>query len=204
MELPISEKQARKAALWLKANFGKEIEKAVKDTPFSADIICGIICQETAYFWVGRTDKLSIAEVLARCVLDASGDVSGKPRSVFPKNTAAFREKYGDEFTRMLIEEANKTRALRGFMPAKIVYKGYGILQYDLQFVTDDEDFFRLKKWYDFSECLRRAMTELNEKYKIHKNLKKAVKAYNGRGEKAEAYAENVLEFARYCSQVNP
>ena len=204
MDLPISKKQAQKAALWLKKNFGSEIKKVVKDTHFSIDIVCGIACQETAYFWVSRTGKLTVGEILARCVLNASGDVQGKPRKPFPKNTAAFREKYGDVFTEMLIEEANQTRALRGFKSATIVYKGYGIFQYDLQKVTSDEDFFRLKKWYEFPECLMRLMRELKEKFEAQGTVKEAIRAYNGSGQAAEEYAENVLEFARYCGEVEP
>jgi hypothetical protein len=87
----------------------------------------------TAYFWLNFIDKKSVADVLARCVLDASGDYPGTERSAFPKNTHAFTAKYGDAFANMLIAEANATRKWRGFGPAAWVYKGYGLFQFDLQ-----------------------------------------------------------------------
>lgn len=204
MSLPISKEQAHTVARWLKSNFGDSIRAAVNGTSFSIDVICGIACQETAYFWVGRINSLTADEILARCVLDGSGDVPGTSRGPFPKNTAKFRQKYGDEFTDMLIAEANKTRTLRGFGPAQWVYKGYGIFQYDLQAVLHDEAFFKEKKWYLFSECLNRMMKELNEKFATHHTVKEAVRAYNGSGPAAVEYANNVMQFSVYCSEINP
>jgi len=204
MALPINKQQAHKAARWMKTNFGEEISVAVAGTPFSTDIVCAIACQETAYFWLNFIDTLSVDDVLARCVLDGSGDVPGTSRGPFPKNTAAFRERYGDEFTDMLIAEANESRKLRGYGPKNWVYKGYGIYQYDLQYVISDESFFRQKKWYSYDECLKRLMKELKEKYSHHGELWKAIRAYNGSGPKATEYANNVIQFAEYCSEVTP
>src|ERR1700730_5227652 len=101
MSLPITKDQAHKVAHWMKSNFGAAIQSAVSGTPFSLDLICGIACQETAYFWISFLDSLSPPEILQRCVLDASGDFPGTQRSAFPKNTAAFRNRYGDEFTNL-------------------------------------------------------------------------------------------------------
>jgi hypothetical protein len=202
MTLPITKQQAHRVGRWMKPNFGNAIRDAIAGTMFSLDNICGIACQETAYFWVSRIDSLPPDKILARCVLDASGDIAGHPRGVFPRNTAKFREKYGDAFTDMLIAEANATRAIRGLGPAAIVYKGYGIFQYDLQYVIGDEAFFRDKKWYQFSECLDRLMKELREKFAAHGEVKKAIRAYNGSGPDAEEYANNVMKFSEYCSEV--
>jgi len=187
----------------MKTNFGEEIRRATANTSFSLDIVCAIACQESAYFWVSLIRRLSISEILARCVLDASGDVPGHPRRPFPENTQAFRSEYGDAFTDMLIEEANKTRQLRGMGPKNWVYKGYGIFQYDLQAVQSDEEFFREKKWYVFTECLDRLMKELNEKFETFNDVKEAIRAYNGSGPAAREYANNVMEFARYCAEVD-
>jgi len=133
MSLPITKQQGGKAVTWMKTNFRTEIALAIKGTPFTVDHICAIACQETAYFWLNFIDKKSVADVLARCVLDASGDYPGTERSAFPKNTHAFTAKYGDAFANMLIAEANATRKWRGFGPAAWVYKGYGLFQFDLQ-----------------------------------------------------------------------
>jgi hypothetical protein len=202
MSLPITKAQAYKAAEWMKTNFGGEIRQAVAGTPFSIDIICGIACQETAYFWLNFINRLSVDEVLARCVLDASGDYPGSHRTAFPRNTDAFRRRYGAEFSDMLIAEANKTRRLRGFGPQNWVYKGYGIYQYDLQFVVEDEAYFRDKQWYKFSECLKRAVGELKQCHARHNDLWRAIRCYNGSGASATRYANNVIQFAQYCSEV--
>lgn len=201
MPLPITRQQAERATKWLKTNFGDAIKQAVRNTPFSVDIVCGIACQETAYFWLNVINQLPVAEVLARCVLDASGDAPESSRSAFPRNTGAFRERFGNEFTEILITEANKTRALRGFGPQEWVYKGYGIFQYDLQYVLEDERFFRDKQWYQFEECLKRLTRELQAKFARHNDIWRAVKAYNGAGDRATEYANNVMQFAEYCAE---
>jgi hypothetical protein len=208
-ELPIGESSARKVTRWLMSHFGEKLHAAGKGTPFSPDILCAIACQETAYFWLPllqrletkaefRNDPGELADlILARCVLDASGDAPGAPRSAFPKSTEAFRTKYGAEFTNLLIEEANQSRKLRGFGPKQWVYKGYGIFQYDLQFVASDEAFFRERKWYDFDACLAKCIGELKAKYKaVGNDLWEAVRAYNGSGPRARAYRDNVKQFA--------
>jgi hypothetical protein len=202
MSLPITKTQAHKVAEWMKGNFGSRINEAVAATPFSVDIVCGIACQETAYFWLSFINSLSVDEVLARCVLDASGDFPGTQRDAFPRNTELFRNRFGDEFTEMLISEANETRQLRGYGPQRWVYKGYGIYQYDLQYVIADEEFFREKQWYQFEQCLKRLMKELKEKFAAHHDLWKAIRAYNGSGQNATSYANNVIQLAHYCSEV--
>jgi len=209
--LPINEAQCRRATRWLMARFGTRIVTASAGTPFSPALLCGIVCQETAYFWLPLLEKLEktaewrdrpeeLAEMLvARCVLDASGDHPDSPRSAFPRNTAAFRARYGAAFTDLLIGEANQTRALRGFGRKDWVYKGYGIFQYDLQFVTSDEAYFRERKWYDFEVCLNRVMHELREKFRITRDLWEAVRAYNGSGPRARQYRDNVKVFTPWA-----
>jgi len=210
-DLPISQAAARKVTRWLMTHFGEKLSAAGQGTPFTPDILCAIVCQETAYFWLPLLDKLEskpefkndpteLADlILARCVLDASGDHPASPRSAFPKNTEAFRKKYGSEFTNFLIEEANQSRKLRGYGPKQWVYKGYGIFQYDLQYVVKDEDFFRERRWYDFDACLAKCIGELKAKYQaVGKDLWEAVRAYNGSGPRARAYREKVKTFAAW------
>jgi lysozyme len=199
-ELPISLASARKATNWLMTNFGGSIRSATQDTPFSPALICALACQETAYFWLSLVSKsgnsISPDEVIARCVLDASGDASGTSRSAFPKNTAAFYNEYDKAFGDMLVAEANATRALRGMGPKEWIYKGYGIFQYDLQFVREDEDYFRFKQWHDFETCLKRVMKELSSIYRRNGgNLWETVRAYNGGGQSARDYRDNVKEY---------
>ncbi|MEO5913791.1 MAG: hypothetical protein ABIS50_06135 [Luteolibacter sp.] len=206
-ELPIDQKQARRVTRWMMDHYGPKLRKACAGTSFSPELLCAIVCQETAYFWLPLLDKLEktaefkdkspeLADlILARCVLDASGDFPGTSRSAFPKNTAAFRAKYGADFTNLLIGEANKTRALRNFGPKDWVYKGYSLFQYDLQSVLEDESFFRERKWYDFEACLGKCMGELKQKFKATGELWEAVRAYNGAGASARQYRDNVRTF---------
>ncbi len=199
-DLPISLNSARKATNWLMTHFGGSIRAATDGTPFSPALLCGIVCQETAYFWLPLVtkpgSKISPDEVVARCVLDASGEVAGTSRSAFPRNTEAFYDRYDRAFGEMLVEEANATRAMRGMGPKHWIYKGYGIFQYDLQFVIEDEAYFRFRQWYDFEVCLRRVIGELKGNYRSNGgNLWEAVRAYNGGGQAARNYRDNVKQF---------
>ena len=209
LELPISKSQSDKAVSFLKSNFGEKIKQAVEGTPFTIDHICGIACQETAYVWAVKgkdgkdwIDKFDIKTMLERCVFDASGDIQGATRNAFPKNTQAFRAEYGNTFTNMLIAEANKTRAIRGFNAAQIVYKGYGIFQYDLQAVVRDRAFFEQKQWYNFDDCLKNCIGELKIKYALRKDIWASLKAYNGAGLRATNYANNVTQFTDWSKNI--
>jgi hypothetical protein len=199
-KLPISLKSAREATNWLMTNFGASVRSATDNTPFSSALLCGIACQETAYFWLPLVKKkgktVAPDEVVARCVLDASGDAPKARRRAFPRNTAAFRAKYDRSFADMLVEEANATRALRGLRAKDWIYKGYGIFQYDLQFVTEDESYFRFRQWHDFQACVNRVIKELTSIYDRNGGkLWEAVRAYNGAGQAARNYRDNVKEF---------
>jgi hypothetical protein len=165
-----------------------------------------MVCQETACAWLPLVTKsgatITPDEVVARCVLDASGDYPGTTRNAFPSNTAAFYAKYDQAFGDMLVAEANATRALRGYGPKNWIYKGYGIFQYDLQFVESDESFFRFRQWYDFAQCLRRALKELRTAYQDNDgDLWDAVRRYNGSGPAARQYRDNVRQFTTACQQ---
>jgi hypothetical protein len=198
---PITDKQATAAIKWLDACFGEEVNKAVK-SPFTASDLYGIVCQETAYFWLQFLGRLTPSDVVARCVLDGSGDVAGTTRRAFPSNTAEFTRKYGRAFTEILVKEGNKTRVLRGLRPWGKIYKGYGIFQYDLQFVQTDEFFFREKQWYLFNACLFRCLEELDRTYERHGTVHEAIRAYNGAGPRAREYAVNVIHYSNLADDV--
>lgn len=197
-ELPMTKAQAQSLVRWLKDHYGDRMTAALDGTAFDIDVACAIACQETGPYLLQFVHNMSPDEALARCVFDASGDYPGTHRSAFPVNTAAFRTAYGDEFTDMLIDEANQTRSLRGFSDAHWVYKGYGLFQYDLQNVRHDDDFFRERQWYDFDECLLRLQTELLEKYDATHDVMKAIRAYNGSGDAATVYMTHVAQFIEF------
>jgi hypothetical protein len=201
--LPISKSAAVKSCQWLLDHFGDQLRAATDNKAYKVKHLCAIACQETAYKWFNWIGEHDVDTIVARCVFDASGDYPGTDRSAFPKNTAAFRQEYGNSFTDMLIEEANLARRMQGYGDKQWVYKGYGIFQYDLQYVRPDEAFFRQKKWYDFSECLQRCCKELDSKLAAsHGDLWQAIKKYNGSGPRAEQYMQNVKIFTTYCGEV--
>lgn len=201
--LPISKKAALAATQWLLTNFEKEMRAGVKGKPYKLKHVCAIACQETAYKWVPWIDKLPVATIVERAVYDGSGDYPGTSRSAFPVDTAAFRAKMGDAFADMLIEEANKTRRLQGWSDKPWVYKGYGLFQYDLQYVVKDRAWFEQRKWYDFQACMDKLTFELDRKLSDQNgDLWEAIRAYNGSGTKAEAYREKVRTFTAWAAEL--
>ncbi len=201
--LPISKKSALVCAKWLMENFGDKIKNVTAGKSYKPKHLCAIVCQETAYKWIPWIGRHSTQTIVERAVFDASGDFPGAPRTAFPVNTKAFRDKYGKAFTDLLIEEANKTRRLQGWDDKPWVYKGYGLFQYDLQHVKTAEGFFVNKEWYSFDKCLGRVIEELDSKLTAQRgNLWKAIKAYNGTGSRAEQYMQNVKAFTEYCEEV--
>jgi hypothetical protein len=183
-------------------NFGDRLRQAADHKKYSVSNLCGIVCQETAYKWVKWLNSQDVQAIVARSVFDASGDYPGTTRTAFPVNTAAFRARYGDALTAMLIEEANITRRMQGWGDEQWVYKGYGLFQYDLQKIVDDPDFFTKKRWYDFDACLEKCCDELDEKLSMTRDLWKGIAAYNGSGARAQRYAQNVKVFSQYCSEL--
>jgi len=200
IDLPLNQMQCLQMAEWMDSNFGDKCEAAVADTPFTKHLLYAIVCKETAIYVHRWINDHSPAEILGRCVFDASGDVNGT-RSAFPKNTAEFTSRYGQALANELIEEANKTRAMRGWGPKQWVYAGYGIFQYDLQHILTDEIFFTQKLWYNIDDCIHRVIKELNEKWQNNVNdLFHTIKAYNGSGLNAENYANSVLQFLAWIN----
>ena len=201
--LPVSKASALTCCHWLIDNFGPRLKTAVDGKAYRVKHLCAIVCQETAYKWLKWIGQHDVDTIVARCVFDASGDYPGTERTAFPVNTAAFRQRYGDPFADMLIEEANQTRRMQGWGDKPWVYKGYGIFQYDLQNVTDDEAFFKDKLWYAFDACVDRCCQELDAKLRATRgDLWKAIKAYNGSGPSADRYMQNVKIFTDYCGEV--
>jgi hypothetical protein len=202
MDLPMTRDQAHQFAGWIKDNFRDQIDGVLAGSPFTLDMACGIACQETGIYLLGFSHKLTPEAALGRCVFDASGDSDGTTRGAFPQNTAAFRQAMGDDLTNMLIREANETRALRGLGAAKWVYKGYGIFQFDLQNIRQDEAFFREKGWGRFDQCLSRLLSVLMRKYAATHDVYQAIRAYNGSGRAADNYLANVKQFVAFSAEV--
>jgi hypothetical protein len=201
--MPTHAQTVKKSADWLNENFRTAITEAFKGTAFELKHIYGIAWVESNELWPNLIGKYTASEILSFCVLDGSGDVHGTSRSAFPRNAAAFRRKYNDNFTDMLIKEGNKARKARGFGPATILYKGYGIFQYDLQFVENDRAFFEERLWYKFPECLLRLKKELTNNFAKDKDVRLAIRAYNGSGPRATQYVNDVFQFIHDMETLN-
>ena len=88
-DLPLTRDSCIKCTAWMKAAFGDKATKAVENTPFDAELLYAIACQETAQRWFLWIKKFDVTTIIERCVFDASGDVPNTLRSAFPKNKAA-------------------------------------------------------------------------------------------------------------------
>jgi hypothetical protein len=188
-----------KGADWIKTNFGDDISNGLNGTIFDINLACAIACKESLYFWYNIRNTYDPNFIVGRCVLDASGDDPDSPRNPFPRNTPEFRSDYGDDVTNMLIAEANATRKIRGYKDANIVYKGYGIFQYDLQYIqTSNEEFYLQKKWYSIVECTDKLVMELMAKSQDTSDYRTIVRRYNGSGNSAEKYADEVMTYYSY------
>jgi hypothetical protein len=197
----LNQAQVQKARNWMSQNFGPQVDAAAATIGVDSNLIYAIACQETAVIWLAWIDKMAPDKVLAGCVFDSSGDAPAGTREAFPKDTAEFRARFGDALTQQFIDEANAARAIRGFSPRNWVYKGYGVFQYDLQNIQTDADFFNNRGWHDITACLDRFSKLFAEKLKASQGeLRAAVKAYNGAGARAEAYATSVLQMREWCA----
>lgn len=155
------------AIRWFKTEFGKKIDKAVQGTPFSPDLLVAIACQETGYLWNTLRKKMPTTQVLALCV----GDVIDAPRrTAFPTNKADLLKHPQGAAMFALGRQALLDMAahIASYQPsAKIPTKfcrGYGVFQYDLQFLKTDPDYFLLQRYKDFDASLGKALQELRAK----------------------------------------
>jgi hypothetical protein len=200
----LNQAQVQRVQAWMSSHFQAQITDATAKAGLDPQLVYAIACQETASVWLGWLDKLTAEQVLARCVFDASGDAPNTVRKAFPTDTAAFSVRLGDALTQQLIAEANETRILRGLPPARWVYKGYGIFQYDLQNILTDQEFFTKRLWSDFSACLDRLVRSLTTNLAASRgNVKDAVRRYNGAGAAADRYAASVMQMRDWCAGCN-
>ena len=151
---------------WFKDNYGKAIEKGVKGTPFTVDMLTAIACQETGSIWgVLRKKDLTPEQIAELCVGDTLDDTKG--RRAFPKNKAALLAhprgadmfKVGNDALKAM------SKVIPGFSgaaanPNKFCH-GYGVFQYDIQFFKQDPDYFLERKWAKFEGTLAKAVEEL-------------------------------------------
>lgn len=199
MDMPLTKPEAILAANWIESHFGEQIIKAVKETPFTPDIVISIALQESAQDWVHLIHDHTPEQILPLIISDPSGDQPNTSRHAFPKNLAEFKSKY-PELADMLVAEGNKYRDMKGWTPRPWLYKAYGIFCLDVQIIESDKAFFENKLWYSFDACMERLMGELMTKFHITDDVWSAVKYYNGFGKQADEYVKNVKRFAQWIA----
>jgi hypothetical protein len=160
---------------WFKQQFSAQIAPALTGTPFDADMIIAIACQETGYIWsILRKKHLPLDRVVALCVgdtIDFKGP--GKGRQAFPRNkdllVAAPHGQAMFDIARKALEDM--AAFIPGYQSAvanpKKFCHGYGIFQRDLQFFTEDPDYFLQRRYENFADTLSHCLSEL------HRGLKK-------------------------------
>ncbi|HEV8582476.1 MAG TPA: hypothetical protein VGX68_25700 [Thermoanaerobaculia bacterium] len=159
------------AIRWFKTNFHNQIETAAQGTPFTVDMLTAIACQETGHIWNVLRNKLgSPAEVLALCVGDSIDDTGG--RKAFPKNKAELLarpngQRMFDIARKGLVDMAKFIPGFKKVVtnPNKFCH-GFGIFQYDLQFFTEEPDYFLQQRYATFEGSVAKAIAELKAKQK--------------------------------------
>lgn len=152
---------------WFKEQFGKSISTAVKDTPFTLDMLTAIACQETGYVW-GRLRKknLTIDRILELSV----GDTISLRSSTFPRSKAdLLAAPRGAEMYKIardsLIDLGTYLPdfAREAAKPDKFCH-GFGIFQYDIQFFKIDPDYFLKRRWAKLDQTVGKCISELKAK----------------------------------------
>lgn len=157
------------AIRWFKSQFHSQIHAAVQGTPFSADLLTAIACQETGYIWDPlRKKNMSTDQVLALCVGDTIDSSGG--RKAFPQTKSDLIAKpRGQEMFALarqaLVEMAQHIPGYnKAVQNANKFCHAFGIFQYDLQFFPIDPDYFLQRRYASFDASLAKAMGELQSK----------------------------------------
>jgi len=157
-------KSQKAGMVWFKKQFGAKVKKAVKDTPFTADLLTAIAVQESFEAWGLIYKKEKVDKVLELCV----GDSIGEPkRKAFPKTKEQLLN-YKPDGAELFALAREYLKAIGEFNPPymKAYNNGkfchaFGIFQYDIQHFKTNPAYFLKKKWLDFDVCLARVIEEL-------------------------------------------
>jgi len=153
------------AMIWMKKNFGAKIDAGVKNTPITKELVFAIGIQETFYIWAKMYKTSTPEDVLAICV----GDTIDFPKrsSAWPKNRAELEAapKGKDMFkvARAALERIAKVNSgYKGAFknPNKFCH-GFGMFQYDIQFLRAEPDFFLSSRWATWEGTFGKGMVEL-------------------------------------------
>lgn len=160
------------AMQWFKSNFHLEIEKKIKGTPITLDLLTALAYLETGEIWnVLRQKNLTISEILSLC----NGDTI-EHRSAFPKSYEEL-DAYvaeGNPIGKKMFLIARKALKDMAYTTGNATYiaeynkpsgtkccHGFGIFQYDIQYFKEDPNYFLNEDFKDFSKSLEKCLKEL-------------------------------------------
>jgi hypothetical protein len=140
---------------------------AVAGTPFEADHLVTIACQETGYIWSQLRKKAGMtpAKIAALCVGDTLDADRG--RRAFPRTAADLKAAQDGENMFQIARKAILDLAdnVPGFNFVRSntdkFAHGYGIWQYDLQFYKKDAAYFLSRGYEDPERAAKKAVGEL-------------------------------------------
>lgn len=152
---------------WFKDNFHTEAKAAVAGTPFDLDMLTALALQETGHIWgvLRKKPGMTPDKVLELCVGDT---IDGPRRKAFPTSRKAL-EAIGPNGVAMFKIGRKALEDMAAHVPGfeKMVQNpdkfchGYGIFQYDLQFLKESPDYFSKGGYKSFAVSVARAVTEL-------------------------------------------
>ena len=201
------------AARWLVDRFGGTFSDKVKGTSVTRAVLCAIACQESGYRWFRKKlrDRYTPEQVLRFLVPD---DVEPRGSHTYPRTMAIFlADKRFSDLAAGMIATSDASLVAAGYPKSGKLNFGYGLFQYDLQNIQQDEKFWRTPAppsqgpqpggvdkglWGDIRECTDRVMQEIDAKLKsTNGDLPKALIAYNGSGPNAIVYGGIVSRFSK-------
>jgi hypothetical protein len=193
-----------KAMQWFKNKFKTELQRSIRGTPFTIDLLAAISMQETGYIWRRLYTKMSVEEVLKLCV----GDTIDSPdRGAFPKNKAELLAAPNGDVMFSIAREALELMASHISDCKGAVKKldkfchGFGIFQYDLQFFLENPDYFLEKRWYDLNNCLEQCVQELESALRKTYGASKSTLSDEEMVYVAIAYNRGSVNFSRKFKQ---
>jgi hypothetical protein len=155
---------------WFKQQFTKDLETAVRGTPFTVDMLTALACQETGEVWpLLRQRDLPIARILELCVGDTIDGNGTKGRKAFPRTKGDLLAKPNGQQMFSVARQALVDMALYVPSYAAVAKKpdkfchGFGIFQYDLQFFVEEPSYFLGKQYANLTACVGKCLRELHE-----------------------------------------
>jgi hypothetical protein len=153
------------AMIWMNDTFGAKIDRKLKNSPISKELVIAIGIQETYYVWAKVYKTWTPEQILGVCV----GDTIDFPKrkTAWPKNRAALegfpKGKTMFKLARAALEriaEVNSGYKTAVKNPNKFCH-GFGMFQYDIQFFKEDSAYFLDSKWATWDGTFGKGVAEL-------------------------------------------